>query len=95
MKGSYFFMAKSQTFQKVYCGANWLKHGLTKYQVYLGGFPFNVQEAIKELPDIEKLFCDVEELDSFRAKIAKKGTRESVLYETTEKYIINSRKGNK
>ena len=82
-------MAKnqSQQFQKIYCGANWLKHGLTKYQVYLGGFPFNVQAAIKELPDIEKLFCDVEELDSFRALIDKKGTYESALYEKTENYI--------
>ena len=89
-------MAKTTQFQKVYCGANWLKHGLTKFQVYIGGFPFNVQAAIKELPILENLFCDVEELDTFRKKINTKGTREAQLYIKTEEYINkNNRKGNK
>ena len=84
--------SKSETVQLVYCGANWLKHGLTKYQVFLGGMSYNLKEAIKELPEIEKLICNVSELDELRAKISTKGTYESQIYEKLEDYI---RKGNK
>ena len=91
-------MAKSELEQEtkpvqlVYCGANWLKYGLTKYQVFLGGMPYNLKAAIKELPDLNNLICNVSELDELRAKILTKGTHESHLYEVTENYI---RKGNK
>ncbi len=70
--------------QLVYCGPNWLKHGLQKYQVFINGFDFNVKEAIKECPEIEDLFCSPEKLDEFRIKINTSGTHEHRLYEIAQ-----------
>ena len=81
--------------QLIYCGPNWLKHGLVKYQVFQGGKPFNLLEAGKECPEINELICPVEKLDELRSLIERKGTRESNLYETTEKFISKSRKEHK
>lgn len=95
-------MAKSQSQettskseQFIYCGPNWIKHGLTKYQVFQGGKPFNLLEAGKECPEINGLICSVEKLDELRSLIERKGTRESNLYETAGEFISSSRKGNK
>lgn len=95
-------MAKSQSQetaskseQFIYCGPNWLKHGLTKYQVFQGGKPFNLLEAMKECPHISGLVCFVNELDALRKNIETKGTFESGLYEAAERFINSSRKGNK
>ena len=71
--------------QLVYCGPNWLKHGLQKFQVYINGFDFNVKEAIKECPEIGELFCAPERLDAFRQLINTSGMREHRLYETAQK----------
>lgn len=84
--------SKSEIVQLVYCGANWLKHGLNKYQVFLGGMPFNLKAAIKEFQELNNLICNVNELDELRRKISTKGTYESQIYEKLEDYI---RKGNK
>ena len=81
--------------QLVYCGPNWLKHGLTKYQVFQGGKPFNLLEAIKECPHISGLICPVNELDALRKNIETRGSFESGLYEATERFINKSRKGHK
>ena len=95
-------MAKSQSQetsskpeQLIYCGPNWLKHGLTKYQVFQGGKPFYLLEAIKECSHISGLVCLVNELDALRKNRETKGTFVSGLYEAAEKFINNSRKEHK
>ncbi|MBQ7578201.1 MAG: hypothetical protein IJT21_08060 [Synergistaceae bacterium] len=70
--------------QLVYCGPNWLKFGLQKYQVFINGFDFSTKEAIKICPEIENLFCPPDELDSFREKINTSGSREHRLYEIAQ-----------
>lgn len=72
-------------FQKVYLGPTLPKKGIISGTVYLNGLPFNVQEAIKELPIINNLIVDISECEITRRNIKTKGTPESVFYERIAK----------
>ena len=67
--------------QVVYCGPNLPKYGITQYQVYLGGYPVNLKEAIAVCPEIEKLIVGIDELEKTRRNIKIKGTIEQLRYE--------------
>lgn len=71
----------------MYCGPNIYKFGLFQYQVFIGGYTHGVKDAMREYPEIEKLSVPVSEVDSFRAKIAKKGTAENLWYETVKRRL--------
>lgn len=72
-------------FQKVYLGPTLPKKGIISGTVYLNGLPFNVQEAIKEIPAINNLIVDISECETTRRNIRTKGTPENVFYERIEK----------
>ena len=72
--------------QRIYCGPNLIRFGLFTYQVFIGeDYAPNVQDALSYIPEIKHLFCDVADLDSFRAKINTQGTAEHVFYQTIER----------
>lgn len=73
--------------QKIYCGPNIPSRGLFKYQVFLGGLPFNVKELILAIPEIEKLIVNAVEVDDLRMKINRKGSAENLYYETIKKKV--------
>lgn len=67
--------------QKIYCGPNLPRYGLMSYQVFLGEYPGNVQEAIRDIPEIEHLIVEVKELETLRRRIKESGTVEKLYYE--------------
>lgn len=73
--------------QVIYCGPNWIKHGLQTFQVFINGLPSNVDDAIHECPEIRELIVNVDDLDAFRVKLAKVNSRESRLYARVKEAI--------
>lgn len=65
----------------IYLGPNVRKYGLMRNRVYEGGLPYSVLQAMKEVPEIDKLICDVSVLTDTERKIARKGTPEHRAYE--------------
>ena len=66
---------------KMYLGPSIRKYGLTTNTVYLGDFPSNVEDAIKEFPEITSLFLEVNsEFALNKGKVVKTGTRENILF---------------
>ena len=65
---------------KMYLGPSIRKYGMTN-TVYLGDFPSNVEEAIKEFPEIKSLFLEINsEFTLNKGKVVKAGTRENILF---------------
>lgn len=60
----------------IYCGPDVLKYGLKKFRIYADDLPLNVKDAIKEIPEVEKLIVPYKNLEDMRAKISKRGTPE-------------------
>lgn len=73
--------------QSIYCGPNILKFGLLSYQVFIDELPYNVKEAINNIPELEYLFCSVENLDETRRLIREKGSALNVYYTEAEKKV--------
>ncbi|MCF2639390.1 MAG: hypothetical protein SOR11_07390 [Fusobacterium sp.] len=66
---------------KIYLGPSIRKYGLMTNTVYLGDFPSNVEEAIKEFPEIAPLFIEINsEFALKKGNIVKAGTRENILF---------------
>ena len=66
----------------VYCGPTLPpEYGLSKYQVFIGGFPVHVQQAIEKFPDIKSLFVDVPELAQTRLNLERPGSVEAAQYQ--------------
>ena len=66
---------------KMYLGPAIRKYGLTTNTVYLGDFPSNVEDAIKEFPEITSLFLEINsEFALNKGKVVKTGTRENILF---------------
>lgn len=67
--------------QVMYIGPNSKKLGLTRNTVYEDGLPYNVREAIKICPEVERVIVGIDELDDKWARIRRKGTPEFRAYE--------------
>lgn len=69
-----------------------MKYGLMSYQVFIGDdLPANVKEAVQAIPELENLFCSVENLESKRRLIKESGTSEHVYYEAAIKKVSELR----
>lgn len=77
--------SEAKIFQKVYLGPTLPKRGIICGTVYLNGLPFNVKEAVKDIPVIENLIVPVSECEITRRKIREKGTPENIFYERISK----------
>lgn len=66
---------------KIYLGPSIRKYGLMTNTVYLGDFPLNVENAIKEFPEITSLFIEINsEFALKKGNIVRAGTRENILF---------------
>lgn len=79
---------KNENIHVMYCGPNIPSKGIFAYQVYIGGLPYNVREMTEKIPEIKKLICPVRDADAMRAKIARKGSAESIYYERVKGKVI-------
>lgn len=52
-----------ENFQKIYIGPTIAEFSLQEYTIFVNGYPFNIEEAIKKYPLTEKLFINVEDLN--------------------------------
>lgn len=66
----------------VYCGPTLPpEYGLTKYQIFIGGFPAHVQQALGKFPEIKSLFVPVRELAQTRLNLERPGSVEAAQYQ--------------
>lgn len=66
---------------KMYLGPSIRKYGLLTNTVYLGDFPSNIEEAIKEFPEIAPLFVEINsEFAIKKGNVVKTGTKENILF---------------
>ena len=66
----------------VYCGPTLPpEYGLTKYQIFIGGFPVHVQQAVEKFPDIKPLFVPIKELAQTRLNLERPGSVEAAQYQ--------------
>lgn len=70
--------------QKIYIGPTIAAFSLQENTVFVNEYPFNVQEAIKKYPLTEKLFINIEDLNS----------RNNEYYRTLYNTLNNELRGN-
>ena len=73
-----------ENLQKIYIGPTIAAFSLQENTVFVNGYPFNVQEAIKKYPLTEKLFINIEDLKS----------RNNEYYRTLYNTLNNELRGN-
>ena len=65
----------------IYLGPNKQKYGLMRNRVYEDGLPEYVEQAIKEVPEIEKLIVPVKDIERAKRLIRHKGSLMHRAYE--------------
>lgn len=71
---------KNFSWPVIYLGPDVLKYGLKKFRIFSDGLPLNVKDAIKEIPEVEKLIVPYKNLEAMREKISRRGTPEFEYY---------------
>ena len=67
--------------QMIYCGPTLPpEHGLTQFQVFVGGLPTHVADLVKNYPVIKALLVPVTELAATRVALNQTGSAEASMY---------------
>lgn len=71
----------------IYCGPNLPGGILFNGNLFKGEIPKHLKETFKKVPELKKLFVEVQSLPSFKSKVENQGSEEYALYQFVEREI--------